>query len=111
MIAMVLTSIGCVLPPLFVFSLHIDWIGFVFISYGFSGMGIGIFETTFLSVITPLGRRTKSWAMIGVPTGFAVINFGGMLLTSLGMPVENLYWYVCAWIPIGFLLFKFMAPT
>jgi len=111
MVAMTFAFAGCLIPPLFVFALDFKWMGFVFFSYGLSGMGIGIFETTFLSVITPLGRRTKSYAMVAIPTGFAIINFGGMLLTSLGMPVENLYWYVCACLPIGLIIFQVKAPA
>jgi len=110
LLAMSLLFVGCSIPPLFVFTLGYDWLGSVFLSYGLSGMGIGISECTFLSVVTPLGGATKSWVIMAVPVGFAVINIGGMIFTSIGVPVESLYWYVVAWIPVGMFIFHTYAP-
>jgi hypothetical protein len=110
LVAMSLLFVGCLIPPLVVFTFGSDWIGNVFLSYGLSGMGIGISECTFLSVITPLGAQTKSWAIAAVPVGFGLINIAGMICTSLGVPVELLYWYVVAWIPIGMCIFCYAAP-
>jgi hypothetical protein len=110
LVAMSLLLMGCLIPPLFVFTLGYDWIGSVFISYGLSGMGIGISECTFLSVVTPLGGPTKSWVILGVPVGFAVVNIAGMICTSIGVPVESIYWYVVAWIPVGMIIFQTYAP-
>jgi hypothetical protein len=110
LVAMLFMLTGCLIPPLFVFALGNDWIGFVFLSYGFSGMGLGIFECTFLSVLTPLGGRTKAFVLQGIPVGFAMINVLGMILTATGVPVENVYWYVVACVPLGMIIFHTYAP-
>jgi len=110
LIAMMLVLVGCAIPPVFVFTLGVDWIGTVFLSYGLAGMGIGISECTFLGVITPLGGHTKTWAILAVPVGFGVINIAGMVCTSVGVPVESLYFYVVAWVPIGMFIFNRYAP-
>ena len=73
-IAMIFMFVGVLIPPVLVFTLGWHWVGSVFIAYMLSGLGLGIFEVTFLSVITPLGKATKSWAIIGCPSGFATIN-------------------------------------
>eukprot|EP00928_Gymnodinium_smaydae_P055434 TRINITY_DN38989_c0_g1_i1.p1 TRINITY_DN38989_c0_g1~~TRINITY_DN38989_c0_g1_i1.p1 ORF type:complete len:562 (-),score=127.50 TRINITY_DN38989_c0_g1_i1:125-1750(-) len=110
LLSMCFMGVGCLIPPLCVFTLGMDWIGTVFLSYGFSGLGLGIFECTFLSVITPLGGRTKAFAITAVPAGFALINVVGLLLTSVGVPVENVYWYATACIPVGMVIFQLYAP-
>eukprot|EP00913_Durusdinium_trenchii_P009337 g8775.t1 len=92
MIAMVFMFVGVLIPPLLVFTLEWHWVYSVFIAYILSGLGLGIFEVTFLSVITPLGKATKSWAIIGCPAGFGTINILGLTLSSFGLPVVWLYW-------------------
>ena len=59
-IAMIFMFVGVLIPPVLVFTLGWHWVGSVFIAYMLSGLGLGIFEVTFLSVITPLGKATKS---------------------------------------------------
>eukprot|EP00913_Durusdinium_trenchii_P033145 g31030.t1 len=86
------------------------WVGTVFIAYMLSGLGLGIFEVTFLSVITPLGKATKSWAIIGCPAGFATINILGLTLSSFGLPIVSLYWYIAACLPMGLAIFLMYAP-
>mmetsp|Transcript_30495 Transcript_30495/g.87070 ORF Transcript_30495/g.87070 Transcript_30495/m.87070 type:complete len:436 (+) Transcript_30495:105-1412(+) len=100
-VSMALVLIGTIIPPLFVFDLHERWIGFVFLSYGLSGIGLGVFECTFLAVITPLGKLTKAWAIMGIPLAFGIVNILGLLCTSRGMPIVYLYWYVVTLIPVG----------
>lgn len=51
-----LRFVGVLIPPLLVFTLEWHWVYSVFIAYILSGLGLGIFEVTFLSVITPLGK-------------------------------------------------------
>mmetsp|Transcript_81786 Transcript_81786/g.210651 ORF Transcript_81786/g.210651 Transcript_81786/m.210651 type:complete len:448 (+) Transcript_81786:73-1416(+) len=110
-IAMALMFIGTIVPPLFVFAYGSQWVGTVFISYGLSGIGLGVFECTFLSVITPLGKLTKAWAIMGAPLGFGTICILGQLCMAYKMPVEYLYWYIALCIPVGMLVFKMHAPS
>ena len=81
-VAMCFMFVGVLIPPVLVFSIGWHWVGTVFIAYMLSGLGLGIFEVTFLSVITPLGKATKSWAIIGCPSGFATINILGRASNS-----------------------------
>jgi len=99
--SMSLVLIGTLIPPLFVFDLHERWIGFVFFSNGLTGIGLGVFECTYLAVITPLGKLTKAWAIMGIPLGFGIVNILGLICTSMGMPVAYIYWYIVATIPLG----------
>jgi len=110
LISMAFMMVGVLIPPFVVFSLGSDWVGTVFIAYLLSGIGLGVFEVTFLSVITPLGKATKSWTIVGAPAGFATINIFGLMLTSFGVPVVCLYWYIVACLPIGILIFYLQAP-
>eukprot|EP00438_Fugacium_kawagutii_P007310 Skav235704 [mRNA] locus=scaffold280:327233:328582:- [translate_table: standard] len=110
LIAMVLMFVGVMIPALLVFTFNWDWVYSVFFAYILSGLGLGIFEVTFLSVITPLGRATKSWAIIGAPAGFATINILGLTLKSFGMPAVCIFWYIVACLPIGFYIFWRYAP-
>ena len=64
-IAMGFMFVGILIPPMLVFTLQWHWVYSVFIAYMLSGMGLGIFEVTFLSVITPLGKATR----LSVTTG------------------------------------------
>merc|ERR1719476_738380 len=97
---------GCLVPALCVYTLGSTWLGWIFISFGLIGLSLGIFECTFLNVITPLGPRTKSWAIMGFPAAFAIINVVGMSLVSVGMPVSVLFWYIACGQPLGFFLFR-----
>jgi len=98
-------------PPFCVYLLGSSWMGWVFISFGLIGLSLGVFECTFLNVITPLGPLTKSWAIMGFPGAFAIINVIGMTLVSFGVPVQALFWYVACGVPLGALLFsKTIAP-
>mmetsp|Transcript_37487 Transcript_37487/g.67809 ORF Transcript_37487/g.67809 Transcript_37487/m.67809 type:complete len:430 (+) Transcript_37487:67-1356(+) len=110
LISMAFMLVGVLVPPLVVFSLGSDWVGTVFIAYLLSGLGLGVFEVTFLSVITPLGKSTKAWTIVGAPAGFATINILGLMLTSFGVPVVWLYWYIVACLPVGIYIFYLKAP-
>lgn len=109
-ISMGFMLVGCMVPPLFVFALGSKWIGIVFISYGLSGIGLGVFECTFLNVITPFGKLSKSWAIMGAPLGFGIVCIFGLTCVSMGVPVEVLYWYIVACVPIGMVVFWKLAP-
>lgn len=106
-IAMAGMFLGALIPPFCVFALESHWFGWVFLSFGLIGLSLGVFECTFLNVITPLGPLTKSWAIMGFPAAFFLINVLGFLLVSFGMPVQVLFWYVVACMPFGAALFAF----
>lgn len=110
-ISMVLMLVGCAVPPLFVFALGSKWLGTVFLSYGLSGIGLGVFECNFLAVVTPLGKLTKAWAIMGAPIGFGVINILGLVCISYQMPVEALYWYIVACVPVGMAVMYWLLPA
>jgi len=95
-ISMWFVVFGTMVPPIFILWLKSDWLGWVFISYFGIGVGIGVFEATFLAVITPLGKNTKSFSILGIPTGFLTIGVPGFLLLQAGMPTQVIYWYVVA---------------
>merc|ERR1719436_400658 len=104
---MVGMMIGAAIPPFFVYLLGSTWLGWVFLSFGFLGLGLGTFECTFLNVITPLGPLTKSWAIMGFPGAFYIINVFGQLLVWAGVPVVALFWYIVLCLPAGAALFAF----
>ena len=87
------------------------WIGWVFIAYTLGGVGIGSFESNLLSAITPLGSKTKVWAIIGLPLGFNVISIGGFLLLSVGVPPVALYLGVATGLAAGMSVFFFRIPV
>ncbi|CAE7230370.1 unnamed protein product [Symbiodinium sp. CCMP2456] len=109
-IAMCFMFVGITIPTLLVFTLGWSWVGSVFIAYMLSGLGLGIFEVTFLSVITPMGRATKAWAIVGAPAGFATINILGLTASSFGLEMVYIYWYILFCLPLGLFLFTRLAP-
>jgi hypothetical protein len=70
-----------------------------------------MFEGSYLSVISPLGPMTKSWAIMGFPAAFGLINVVGRLsMVYLNVPVELLFWCIVVGIPIAMLVFDHIAP-
>jgi len=57
-----------------------SYVWMVFLGYGFGGLAIGTFESNVLSIITPLGKDTKLWAIIAIPVGINVVNIGGFVV-------------------------------
>eukprot|EP00931_Biecheleriopsis_adriatica_P019615 TRINITY_DN13327_c0_g1_i1.p1 TRINITY_DN13327_c0_g1~~TRINITY_DN13327_c0_g1_i1.p1 ORF type:complete len:479 (+),score=99.24 TRINITY_DN13327_c0_g1_i1:195-1439(+) len=110
-LALALMMLGTLVPPVFVYAAGSTWLGWVFFTFGFIGFSLGIFEANFLTVITPLGPLTKSWAIMGYPAAFAGINVIGMSLVSLGMPVQVLFWYIALCVPLAAGLFYFMGQA
>eukprot|EP00928_Gymnodinium_smaydae_P009706 TRINITY_DN13631_c0_g2_i1.p1 TRINITY_DN13631_c0_g2~~TRINITY_DN13631_c0_g2_i1.p1 ORF type:complete len:508 (-),score=87.20 TRINITY_DN13631_c0_g2_i1:262-1674(-) len=109
-IAMTLVLLGTLVPPIFILWLRRTSLIWVFVTYGLTGVGIGIFEATFLAVITPLGRRTKYWAILGIPIGFVTIGVPGMYSLGWGLPAEALYFYSAACIVLSFAVVRRWAP-
>jgi len=63
----------------------------VFLAYGLGGVGIGTFESNLLSTIAPLGKETKLFAIIGIPTGIILITVGGFVLMENGVNPGFIY--------------------
>ena len=52
----------------------------VYISYLLGGISIGTFESNVMAVLTPLGHRAKSWAIVGLPLGFNMVSIGSFIV-------------------------------
>lgn len=109
-IAMCCALVGAMVPAICIYGYGSRSIVWVFVSYGLIGIGIGVFEATFLAVITPLGRQTKFWAILGIPTGFFTIGVPGILLVGLGLHPTVLYWYVVLFIGFSMIIVYRHAP-
>jgi MFS family permease len=81
---------------------HLAW---VFIAYALGGIGIGTFESNLLSTIAPLGKRTKLWAIIGIPVGINIITVGGFILLEVGLPAGYIFLGVLIFDMVGIGLF------
>jgi len=110
-VAMCLMFFGVLIPPLMIFTFGSLWLGWVPLAYGSIGLALGVFECTFLSVISPLGPLTKSWAIMGFPAAFFIVNvFFQSLRALFNVPVVISFWYVALCLPVGILCFKRIAP-
>jgi len=81
-------------------------------AYSLGGIGIGCFDSNFLTCITPLGHETKRVAIIGIPTGITLVNVGGFFLMGppWGMPPLAVYCGVAASIAGGMLVMALRIP-
>eukprot|EP00450_Noctiluca_scintillans_P009997 CAMPEP_0194494050 /NCGR_PEP_ID=MMETSP0253-20130528/12083_1 /TAXON_ID=2966 /ORGANISM="Noctiluca scintillans" /LENGTH=415 /DNA_ID=CAMNT_0039335111 /DNA_START=30 /DNA_END=1277 /DNA_ORIENTATION=- len=107
-VAMALVQVAVLIPLAFVFNFGHRNLGFVFAHFALLGIGVGVFEGTYLSVISPMGKRTKSFAILGCPLGLATVNIFGQFLTSkhtLDLDPEYLYWYISVSLPFGAFVF------
>jgi MFS family permease len=80
-------------------------LAWVFLAYGFGGLGIGTFESNLLSCISPLGKTTKFWAILGMPIGINLITVGGFLLLEAGVSAGYIYFGVMIFVLVGIALF------
>jgi len=111
-LAYVLMFVAMLIPPVFIFAadlVHL-WFPLVACTYFLGGVAVGIFEGTFLSVTSALGRNTKLFAIMGAPLGFAMLNIVLGTALGFGMPVEVYYYYSAACIPAGMMIFQKKAP-
>jgi len=73
---------------------------------------------TFLSVISPLGALTKSWAIMGIPLGLALVDIVGQLICSRQFVGDEghhqnpkfIYWYIVLCMPVAIWIFNDKAP-
>lgn len=109
-LAMIMVMLGLLVPVVFVYGLGMTWMGFAFIHFALLGVGVGIFEGVYLSVVAPLGPATRFWVVLGAPAGFATVNIFGMLATSAGLPPVALYAYSVVCLPLGLAVFLRLGP-
>lgn len=118
MVAMLMTAVAVVVPPMFVWGMGSRWLGWAFIHYGLLGLGVGIFEGNFLASISPLGQKTKVLAIMGTPIGLATVDIIGQLLCSAAIVgntahhnnPQYVYWYIAACIPFGMVVYWRECP-
>mmetsp|Transcript_70536 Transcript_70536/g.210332 ORF Transcript_70536/g.210332 Transcript_70536/m.210332 type:complete len:427 (-) Transcript_70536:134-1414(-) len=113
LIAQFLVFLAVLIPPVFVWGFGDHWVGYAYFHFLLLGIGVGVFEGTFLSVISPLGRLTKAWAIMGAPLGLALVDIIGQLCTSkttLAMNPVYIYWYIAISVLLGMGVFASYAP-
>lgn len=73
-------------------------------------MGVGTFESNFLSSITPLGDSTKRISITAIPLGINTSLIGGYLLLSWGVPVFSVYSFVIVAAAYGIYIVQYHLP-
>ncbi|CAK9071338.1 Hypothetical protein (Fragment) [Durusdinium trenchii] len=97
-------------PVVFVWGAGVTELWVVYLQYILGGVAIGLFEGTFLSVISSLGRNTKTFAIMGAPLGFFVNNTILALLTQVGVPDIFYYFYDAMCLPFAMYIFHVYRP-
>ncbi|CAE7248873.1 mycA [Symbiodinium natans] len=97
-------------PMIFVWGAGVTGLWVVRLQYILGGVAVGLFEGTFLSVISSLGKNTKTFAIMGAPLGFFVNNTILGLLSQVGMPVIFYYIYNAACLPLAMWIFHAKRP-
>jgi len=119
MLSMVVTLVGVAVVPIACWMFDSKWMGWAYIHFTLLGLGVGVFEVTYLSVISPLGKLTKSWAIMGIPLGLALVDIVGQLVCStqfVGVEGHHenpqyIYWYIVICIPAAMYIFDTKAPS
>ncbi|CAK9043903.1 Mycosubtilin synthase subunit A [Durusdinium trenchii] len=101
--------VAILIPIIFVWGADMKDLSIVYLQYTLGGIAIGLFEGTFLSVISVLGKNTKTFAIMGAPLGFAVHNILLGSLVPKGFEVIY-YVYSVACIPFAVVIFHRYAP-
>jgi hypothetical protein len=105
-------ALGISVPILFVWILGISDLWVVYLQYICGGIAIGLFEGTFLSCISGLGKSTKTVVIMGAPLGFAMHNIViATLCTTFSLPTVFYYLWSLACIPVAIFIFYKYAPS
>jgi len=85
------------------------WVVF---AYALGGAAMGSFESNLLTCLTPLGSRTKSIAILGIPLGINSILIGGFYLMGppLKVSVTAVFAAVAVLNLMGMLVFALRIP-
>eukprot|EP00933_Yihiella_yeosuensis_P044700 TRINITY_DN39966_c0_g1_i1.p1 TRINITY_DN39966_c0_g1~~TRINITY_DN39966_c0_g1_i1.p1 ORF type:complete len:469 (+),score=62.23 TRINITY_DN39966_c0_g1_i1:149-1555(+) len=110
-VAYVIMFIAVLVPVFLVWTFEISDLWVVYLQYSLGGVAMGLYEGTFLSAISPLGKNTKTYAIMGAPLGFAVHNIVLGTFQQWGMPVVIYYIYSACCLPVGMAIFYYHAPT
>jgi hypothetical protein len=102
--------VAVLVPILAVWVAGITDLWVVYLQYSLGGIAVGLFEGTFLSVISPLGKSTKTWVIMGAPLGFAVHNIPLGLFQYWGMPPVLYYVFTLCCLPTALVVFHRNAP-
>lgn len=101
--------VAVLIPVVFIWGADMTELSLVYLQYTLGGVAVGLFEGTFLSVISVLGKSTKSYAIMGAPLGFAVHNI--LLGSVVPRGYEVIYYvYSAACIPFAVVIFYYYAP-
>merc|ERR1719414_1685138 len=102
---------GCLVPIILVFYGGVTDMWVVYLQYILGGVAVGLFEGTFLSVISSLGKNTKTFVIMGAPLGFAMHNIVLGTFQQWGMPTVIYYVYTLCCLPVGLAVFRLKAPV
>eukprot|EP01114_Cavostelium_apophysatum_P015576 TRINITY_DN426_c0_g1_i1.p1 TRINITY_DN426_c0_g1~~TRINITY_DN426_c0_g1_i1.p1 ORF type:complete len:430 (-),score=85.90 TRINITY_DN426_c0_g1_i1:322-1611(-) len=106
LISMSLMCVAMGIISLIFFVLKDPPIALVFVAYACGGTAVGTFESNLLSTITPLGKSTKLFAIIAIPTGILTITVGAFAILQLsGISAGWIYFSVMILLVLGMLLF------
>eukprot|EP00440_Ansanella_granifera_P054235 gb/GFBE01058788.1/.p2 GENE.gb/GFBE01058788.1/~~gb/GFBE01058788.1/.p2 ORF type:complete len:349 (-),score=87.01 gb/GFBE01058788.1/:34-1080(-) len=109
-ISLVVMFVALMVPVVFVWGAGVTGLWVVKLQYIMGGIAVGLFEGTFLSVISALGKNTKTFVIMGAPLGFFVNNTILGTLQQWGMPVITYYIYNAACLPIAMWIFHVKHP-
>lgn len=98
-------------PMVFVWGFGVTGLWAIYLKYILGGIAVGLFEGTFLSVISSLGKDVKTFVIMGAPLGFAMHNIVLGTFSQLGMPVLFYYVYTALCLPMGAMFFYLKAPV
>eukprot|EP00746_Dinoflagellata_sp_MGD_P168061 gnl/MRDRNA2_/MRDRNA2_99182_c0_seq1.p1 gnl/MRDRNA2_/MRDRNA2_99182_c0~~gnl/MRDRNA2_/MRDRNA2_99182_c0_seq1.p1 ORF type:complete len:462 (+),score=39.00 gnl/MRDRNA2_/MRDRNA2_99182_c0_seq1:55-1386(+) len=98
-------------PVILVWGVGITDLWVVYLQYSLGGIAIGLFEGTFLAVVSPLGKDTKTMVIMGTPLGFAVHNIILGTCQQWGMPPVVYFAYSLCCLPFAALIFYHYAPS
>jgi hypothetical protein len=109
-LAYIVMFVAILTPLIGVWGMGVNSLWIVYLQYSLGGAAVGMFEGTFLTAISSLGKDTKTFTIMGAPLGFAVNNVILGLLSQLGMPAQWYYVYNAACVPLAAAIFYRFAP-
>jgi len=109
-ISYVVMMVALLVPVVLVFGCGMTDLWVVYLQYILGGVAVGLFEGTFLSVISRLGKNTKTFAIMGAPLGFFVNNTILGTFSYYGMNAIFYYLLSAACMPIAMWIYHRHRP-
>lgn len=109
-LAYVFMFVAACIPPICIWGLQISELRLIALMYLIGGLGVGLFEGTFLSIISPLGKNTKTFVIMGAPLGFATHNIFLGTLIAMGLSPLSYYVVTAVCLPAGMWILHTKAP-